>query len=134
VLLDIMSLPAGETEASINSYGLADGVSKASFVGFVVGHITAHEIGHYIGNWHQETFNEVEAVMDAGGDFAAIAGVGDDGVFGTADDTDPDFVEDIFNLFEGFSGVEDTAGRSVFALSTGQQRVPGPPNRPGGRR
>ena len=131
VLLDVMSQPAGSSNASINSYGLADGVSKASFVGFVVGHITAHEIGHYIGNWHQETFNEVEAIMDAGGDFPAIAGVGDDGIFGTADDTDPDFEEDIFNVFEGFSGVEDTAGRSVFALSTGQQRVPG---RPGGGR
>ena len=129
VLLDIMSLPAGSTDASINSYGLADGVSKASFVGFVVGHITAHEIGHYIGNWHQETFNEVEAIMDAGGDFPAIAGVGDDGVFGTADDTDPDFVEDIFNVFEGFNGVEDTAGRSVFGLSTGQRRIPGRPGR-----
>ncbi len=131
VLLDVMSQPAGSSDASINSYGLADGVSKASFVGFVVGHITAHEIGHYIGNWHQETFNEVEAIMDAGGDFPAIAGVGDDGIFGNADDTDPDFVEDVFNLFEGFDGVEDTAGRSAFGLSTGQLRVPG---RPGGGR
>ncbi len=131
VLLDIMSEPAGSTDASINSYGVADGVTKAEFVGFVIGHIAAHEIGHYIGNWHQETFNEIEALMDAGGDFPAIAGVGDDGVFGTTDDTDPDFVEDIFNVGEGFSGVEDTAGRSVFAFSTGRQRVPG---RPGGGR
>lgn len=129
VLLDVMSEPPGSTDGSINSYGLAGGVSKADFVGFVVGHITAHEIGHYIGNWHQETFNEVEAIMDAGGDFPAIAGVGDDGIFGTADDTDPDFVEDIFNTGEGFSGVEDTAGRSVFGLSTGQKRVPGRPGR-----
>jgi hypothetical protein len=132
VLLDVMSEPAGlPGDASINSYGVAAGVTKAEFVGFVIGHITAHEIGHYIGNWHQETFNEVEALMDAGGDFPAIAGVGEDNIFGTADDTDPDFVEDVFNFFEGFTGVEDTAGRSVFALSTGQQRVPGPPANPG---
>lgn len=118
VLLDLMSSPAGP-DVSINSYGLADGVTKSEFVGFTVGHITAHEIGHVIGNWHQETFNEVEALMDAGGDFPAIAGVGEDGVFGNADDTDPDFVEDIFNLFEGFGGTEDSAGRSAFAFSTG---------------
>ena len=60
----------------------------------------------------------------AGGDFPAIAGVGEDGVFGTPDDTDPDFVEDVFNVFEGFTGVEDTAGRSAFALSTGSKNVP----------
>ena len=132
VLLDIMSEPAG-IEPSINTYGLAPGVTKAEFVGFVVGHIAAHEIGHFIGNWHQETFNEVEALMDAGGDFPAIAGVGEDGIFGTADDTDPDFVEDVFNLFEGFTGIEDTAGRSVFGLSTGNQRVPGPSAGGGGR-
>ncbi len=125
VLLDIMSEPAGGVGSpSINSYDLADGVTKAEFVGFVVGNITAHEIGHFIGNWHQETFNEVLAIMDAGGDFPAIAGVGSDGVYGTADDTDPDFVEDVFNSFEGFTGVEDTAGRSVFGLSTGNKQVP----------
>ena len=128
VLLDVMSGPAGSS-ASINSYEVAEGTSKAAFVGFTLGHIAAHEIGHVIGNWHQETFNEIQALMDAGGDFAAISGVGDDGVFGTADDTDPDFEEDIFNLFEGFTGVEDTAGRSVFAFSTGDKRVPGPPRR-----
>ncbi len=118
VLLDEMSAPAG-SEVSINTYGLADGVSKADFVGFVLGHITVHEIGHFIGNWHQATFNEVQAIMDAGGDFPAIAGVGPDVIFGTADDTDPDFVEDEFEPFEGFVGIEDTAGRSAFGLSTG---------------
>ncbi len=125
VLLDVMSEPAaGVGSPSINSYDLAEGVTKAEFVGFVVGNITSHEIGHYIGNWHQETFNEILAIMDAGGDFPAIAGVGDDGVYGTADDNDPDFVEDVFNTFEGFNGVEDTAGRSVFGLSTGSKQVP----------
>ncbi|MGH1487953.1 MAG: hypothetical protein ACRBK7_00935 [Acidimicrobiales bacterium] len=118
VLLDEMSGPVG-SEVSINTYGLADGVTKSEFVGFVVGHITGHEIGHLIGNWHQDTFNEVIAIMDAGGDFPAIAGVGPDGIFGTADDNDPDFIEDEFHPFEGFVGIEDTAGRTAFGLSTG---------------
>jgi hypothetical protein len=43
-------------------------------------------------------------------------------VFGTSDDIDADFAQDIFNTFEGFVGTEDTAGRSVFGLSTAQQR------------
>ncbi len=126
VLLDLMSEPA-PFEISLNSFPVAGDATKADFIGFTVGHIAAHEIGHLIGNWHQETFNEIEALMDAGGDFEAIAGVGEDGVFGTADDTDPDFVEDEFNFFEGFTGIEDTAGRSVFAFSTGQSRIPGAP-------
>jgi hypothetical protein len=37
---------------------------------------------------------------------------------------DADFAQDEFNFFEGFVGVEDTAGRSVFGLSTGQRRPP----------
>jgi Ca2+-binding RTX toxin-like protein len=125
VLLDTMSGPP-ISPASINSYEVADGTPKSAFVGFVVGHITVHEIGHFIGNWHQETFNEVtDAVMDAGGDFPAIAGVGPDQVFGTADDTDPDFIEDIFNVGEGFTGIEDTAARSAFGLSTGTAPIEG---------
>lgn len=123
VLLDEMSAPAG-SPVSLNSYEVAEGSTKAEFVGFAVGHIAAHEIGHFIGNWHQETFNEVDALMDAGGDFPAIAGVGPDLIFGTDDDTDPDFVEDIFNVFEGFTGIEDSAGRSVFAFGTGFEEVP----------
>ncbi len=45
VLLDVMSGPAGSS-ASINSYEVAEGASKAAFVGFTLGHIAAHEIGH----------------------------------------------------------------------------------------
>jgi hypothetical protein len=123
VLLDEMSTPPG-SPVSLNTYEVAEGATKAEFVGFAVGHIAAHEIGHFIGNWHQETFNEVDALMDAGGDFPAIAGIGPDRIFGTEDDTDPDFVEDIFNVSEGFTGIEDSAGRSVFAFSTGFEELP----------
>ena len=53
-----------------------------------------------------------------------IVGDGEDNTFGTADDTDPDFVEDIFNTVEGLVGVDDTAGRSAFALSTDNRDIP----------
>ncbi len=118
VLLDLLSAPAGDL-VSLNTYGLAPGQTKSVFVGYSVGHIVAHEVGHFIGNWHTETFNEQVSLMDAGGEFESVFGVGADGIFGSADDVDADFAEDIFNSFEGFGGVEDTAARSVFALSTG---------------
>jgi hypothetical protein len=60
--------------------------------------------------------------MDAGGELSSVFGVGADGVFGSADDIDADLAQDVFNVFEGFVGVEDTAGRSAFGLSTGQRR------------
>ncbi len=129
VLLDLLSGPAGDP-ISLNSYEVAPGFTKADLIGYAVGHITAHEIGHYIGNWHTETFNEQVSLMDAGGEFQSVFGVGADGVFGTADDVDADFAEDVFSTVEGFAGVEDTAGRSVFGLSTGSRR---PLGRPGPR-
>ena len=124
VLLDLLSGPAGDP-ISLNTYGVAPGFTKTDLIGWAIGHIAAHEVGHYIGNWHTETFNEQVSLMDAGGEFLSIFGVGADGVFGTADDIDADFAEDIFNVGEGFAGVEDTAGRSVYALSTGQKRIHG---------
>ncbi len=123
VLLDLLSSPAGDP-ISLNSYGLANGATKIDLIGFGVGHIAAHEVGHFIGNWHTETFNPQPSLMDAGGEFESIFGVGPDGVLGTADDVDPDFVVDVFNTFEGFGGIEDTTARSAYALSTGQAKGP----------
>lgn len=121
VLLDLLSAPAPE-EVSLNTYEVAPGFTRTEFIGHAVGHIAAHEVGHYIGNWHTETFNPQVSLMDAGGEFRSIFGVGEDGVFGTADDVDADFAEDVFNSGEGFVGVEDTAGRSVFGLSSGNRK------------
>ncbi len=123
VLLDLLSQPDGDP-ISLNSYELANGASKVDLVANGVGHIAAHEVGHYIGNWHTETFNIQPSLMDAGGEFSSVFGVGEDGVLGTADDVDADFVEDVFNPVEGFEGTEDTSGRSTFALSTGSNRGP----------
>jgi len=127
VLLDLLSAPA-PAEVSLNSYEVAPGFTRTDFIGHAVGHIAAHEVGHYIGNWHTETFNPQVSIMDAGGEFLSIFGVGNDRIFGTADDIDADFAEDVFNSFEGFAGLEDTAGRSVFALSTGKEKPDNPPS------
>ncbi|MDH3683669.1 MAG: hypothetical protein OEV40_27425 [Acidimicrobiia bacterium] len=130
VLLDVMSGPPEFGTASLNSYQLAGGKTKIDLVGNAVGHVAAHEVGHYIGNWHTETFNPVVSLMDAGGEFESLYGPGPDLIFGTADDVDSDFAEDIFRVPEPFAGVEDTAGRSAYALSTGRLRPRPRPGRP----
>ena len=127
VLLDLLSAPAPDP-ISLNTYEVAPGFTRTDLIGHAVGHIAAHEVGHYIGNWHTETFNPQVSLMDAGGEFLSIFGVGQDGIFGTADDIDADFAEDVFNSFEGFVGLEDTAGRSVFALSSGNRKPRRPPS------
>ena len=119
VLLDLLSEPGDLDEApySLNSY-LRPQSDRLAFVGTAVGNVVAHEVGHMIGNWHVDETNEQADLMDAGGNFPLLFGVGPDGVGGTADDPDVDFGRDRFNLFERFTGIEDTQARSVFALTT----------------
>ena len=54
--------------------------------------------------------------MDQGGNFPLLYGVGPDGIGGTADDPDVDFGEDLLNPGEGFTGIENTAARTRWAL------------------
>ena len=70
-----------------------------------------------LGNWHVDETNSRADIMDAGGNFPLLYGVGRDRVGGTADDPDVDLGRDRFNLFEGFTGREDTQARSAFALA-----------------
>lgn len=88
-------------------------------VGTGVGNIVVHEIGHYVGNFHTDSLNATHSLMDEGGNLPMTVGVGDDGIFGTADDKDVDFVTDDFSLFEGILGRENTRDISAFGLSTG---------------
>ena len=77
----------------------------------------AHEAGHYLGSFHVDQCNSILNLMDQGGNFPLLYGVGPDGVGGTADDPDVDFGEDIFNPNEGFTGIENTAARTLWGLS-----------------
>ncbi|MEQ4300522.1 PPC domain-containing protein [Plantactinospora sp. B6F1] len=115
VLLDVLSDPAGD-EASLNTYLTPDS-DRIGFVGRAVGNVTAHEAGHFFGNWHVDQFNDQANLMDQGGNFPLLFGVGPDGVGGTADDPDVDFGEDTFNPGEGFTGVENTLGRIAFGVT-----------------
>ncbi|MEO3926394.1 PPC domain-containing protein [Micromonosporaceae bacterium B7E4] len=115
VLLDVLSDPAGD-DASLNTY-LSGASNRIGFVGQAVGNVTAHEAGHFFGDWHVDQFNDHANLMDQGGNFPLMFGVGPDGVGGTADDPDVDFGEDTFNPGEGFTGTEDTLSRIVFGVT-----------------
>ena len=111
ILLDVVSSdPAGD-DASFNTY-LTPASDRVRFVGTALGNIASHEAGHFFGNFHVDQFNAVLNLMDQGGNFPLLYGVGPDGIGGTADDADVDFGEDILNPGEGFTGIENTAART----------------------
>jgi hypothetical protein len=116
VLLDLLSDPA-TSPYSINAY-LRPESNRIAFVANAIGNVTAHEAGHFFGNWHVDQFNAHPDLMDQGGNFPAMFGVGPDEIGGTADDTDVDFGHDEFNPNEGFTGVENTLGRVVFGVTS----------------
>ena len=117
VLLDVLSGP-DDDDASLNFY--LDGSSKrVKFVGTALGNVVSHEIGHYIGSFHVDQFNDSLNLMDQGGNFPLLYGVGDDGIGGTADDPDVDFGRDLYNPGEGFTGIENTLNNSAWAFVRG---------------
>jgi hypothetical protein len=119
VLLDLLSSPAGEAgDPSLNTY-LRPGSHRLAFVGRALGNVVSHEAGHLAGSWHVDQFDTAANIMDQGGNFPALFGVGPDGVGGTTDDTDVDFGEDDFNPVEGFTGIEDTLNASAWAFRRG---------------
>lgn len=116
VLLDVLSDPAGD-EASLNTY-ITPASDKVAFVGHALGNVISHEAGHFFGDWHVDQFNDIPNLMDQGGNFAVMFGVGPDEVGGTGDDVDVDFGEDTFNPGEGFTGTEDTLSRVVLGVTS----------------
>ncbi|MGL5827575.1 MAG: hypothetical protein ACRCYU_22635, partial [Nocardioides sp.] len=115
VLMDALSEPAGESY-SLNTY-LRKSSDRVGFVAQALGNVTSHEVGHMIGNWHTDNENASVNLMDQGGNFGQLFGVGPDGIGGTADDRDVDFVIDAFAPFEGFFGREDSRARSTWGMS-----------------
>jgi hypothetical protein len=117
VLLDVLSGDVDEWgDASLNYY-LRPESDRVRFVGTAIGNIVAHEAGHFTGNWHVDQYNDEPNLMDQGGNFPVMYGVGPDGIGGTADDEDVAFGEDTLNPFEGFTGTEDTLTRMSMTLT-----------------
>ncbi len=118
ILLDLVSDPAGATY-SFNTYLPPTKSAKIKFVGTALGNVVSHEAGHYLGSFHVDQFNDTPSLMDQGGNFPVLYGVGPDNVGGTADDVDVDFNQDTLNPGEGFTGVEDTLTATAWALAKG---------------
>ena len=116
-LLDLLSAEASDPN-SLNQFPLGGVAEKPDLVAAGVGNITTHEGGHFLGNWHTDQFNGIPAIQDQGGNLANSVGVGPDGIFGTADDLDVDFLEDEYVSSEPFSGIEHQPARTGFGLST----------------
>ena len=118
ILLDLLSDPASIEEApySINTY-VTKASNKVKFVGTALGNVASHEAGHYLGNWHVDQFDDAANLMDQGGNFSVMFGVGPDGVGGTKDDPDVDFGVDTLNPNEGFTGKENTKARTQWGLT-----------------
>lgn len=119
VLLDALSDPDVSEPYSLNAY-LSPASDKVRFVGTAVGNIVAHEIGHYVGAYHVDQFDDTANLMDAGGAFATMFGVGPDGLGGTEDDLDVDFGEDVYHPGEGFSGLEETLNVTAWGFVLGR--------------
>jgi hypothetical protein len=118
VLLDVLSAPAGDSEASLNTY-LTPASNRIQFLGQALSNVISHEAGHFFGNFHTDNEDAQANLMDAGGTgFATLFGVGPDGIGGTADDADVDFGDSQFLPAEGFIGTEDTLGRVVFGVTS----------------
>jgi hypothetical protein len=125
VLLDLMSAPAPNPN-SLNSVELAAGADKIALVGLGVGNVAAHEAGHFFGNYHTRRgdpqgtagFANVMDRIDLLGEL-----VGEDGVFGSADDADVDFGPDAYSPEEVFTGLEQTLEVLSFDLPAGGLRA-----------
>ncbi len=118
VLLDVLSAAAGQSN-SLNNVPIDASTDMVHLVGMVLGNAASHEAGHLFGSFHTDGTNALPSLMDKGTNAAGLAGVGNDGIFGTADDVDLDFNVDAFAGGEGFTGSEDTININAFDLATG---------------
>ena len=120
VLLDYLSMSPAEYAQSLNAFRIDPSSNMIELVGTAVGNIAAHEAGHFFGNWHTHRDNDVDGIMEPGGNMAGMIGVGDDGIFGTADDARVSFIFDEYSRTEPLDGFENTAAVIGFGLSSGK--------------
>lgn len=85
--------------------------------------VISHEAGHSFGAWHQDPNSSINGIMDRFYDPFIDSGVGNDGIYGTADDTPIQFTNDRFDGPGGVfltGGANDTINWLGWALSVGK--------------
>lgn len=127
VLLDTFAAPSSDPN-SANHYPIAPGARRVDLVARALSVTISHEAGHIFGAWHTEAMSADTNIIDGGGTRpeSEVIGVGPDLIWGTADDFDVDFVEDIFDLSEGYTGVSNVPGMfaNIFISGKGEDFVP----------
>ncbi len=97
-----------------------------------MGNVVSHEASHFFGLRHTDNTNTTYSLIDAGGTIPTILrgriGVGVDGIFGTADDDDPDFRKDFLGEngqtnIDPYFGYQDSP--RVLANTLGSGKVGG---------
>ncbi|QDV23930.1 Ig-like domain-containing protein [Aureliella helgolandensis] len=120
VLPDVYMNPASGD--FVGAVPRAANVTLLTAMATAMGNTASHELGHSFGVRHQDNANATLSLMDSGGlpIGPSRLGVGPDGIFGTTDDIDLDFVSDYYAPAEGNIGIEDSAGLLAYALATGK--------------
>ncbi|QDS87628.1 Serine-aspartate repeat-containing protein D precursor [Rosistilla ulvae] len=96
------------------------GVTTADLLAKSIALVGIHEAGHFLGLRHTSNTNSAVQIMDTGGNLAALVGVGNDGIYGTADDVETHFGTDIYTPGElDTFGVQDSISTLAYSLATG---------------
>ena len=79
----------------------------------------SHELGHSFGLRHTLRANTIVSVIDGQVDDAQDLGVGVDGIYGSPDDVNVDFIDDLFDPAEGILGTNFVTNSLANTLVTG---------------
>ena len=104
------------------TYPLSGSASQVDVVARNLSTFISHELGHVFGLRHTDGSNDTASMIDTGGVQPGVdfyVGVGDDGIFGTLDDTEIDFATDRFDPAEGLYGTQQAADTLSHVLSSG---------------
>tara|TARA_R110002049_G_scaffold4601_6_gene32895 strand:+ start:100190 stop:105202 length:5013 start_codon:yes stop_codon:yes gene_type:complete len=120
-LSELVLAPMDLVQAYSTQFPIANGSSVLDAVAETIAVTASHEAAHVFGMEHTDGNNLVGSLIDGVGTQvpAFDLGVGPDGIFGTLDDTEIEFVTDQFDLTEGYLGTQFVPAALSHVLSTG---------------
>ena len=111
VLQDVLTVTGGVP--------IANTVSILDATAAVIARVITHEAGHSFGLRHTDGANLVPNIIDTGSPAPDRLGAGPDGIYGTVDDVQVEFIRDRFAPGEGIIGELRTAAALANTLVTG---------------